>query len=401
MKKMIVMAAVALMSLGANAQNPDALKEVMRAEDFKVANELMKAQGESMTAQERAKGYNKLVDLALAKVQKEQKKYNEYEAKILQDYDPNKYWKQCAAAVKAARDCDKADKEPNEKGQVKPKYRKNNQERVMAARQALVQGGLDMYNNKDFKQSVKYFGAFVESRNDGLYEGYDFKNETNYPQIAYYASLAAYFAEDYKKGVKYATYALESGDKEVENDALKIYTGSLDKQKEKGEIDNEQMASKVRKLYKMFPDNEVVFSKLYAVYDEAGDKENAQKLLDKRLKANPNDAIALAYIAQNAQTAGDFDTAIQSYQKVLEARPDFVAVKFNLCVCYLNKATSAIEKNTDNRGVLKADAKPQIQADLQKAKATMDEIKAADPNKEQVNWAYTAERIDYAIDNVK
>lgn len=65
MKKIMLMAATVMMSLAANAQNPDGLKKVMSASNYSEANGLLKTVAATMTNVEKAKAYNKLVDLAI------------------------------------------------------------------------------------------------------------------------------------------------------------------------------------------------------------------------------------------------------------------------------------------------------------------------------------------------
>ena len=72
MKKIVLMAVAACMVVSANAQNPDAVKKVMDAKDFKEAKSLVESSLSSMNDEERAKSWNKVVDLALAKFDKEQ-----------------------------------------------------------------------------------------------------------------------------------------------------------------------------------------------------------------------------------------------------------------------------------------------------------------------------------------
>ena len=72
MKKIVLMAVAACMVVSANAQNPDAVKKVMDAKDFKEAKALVESNLSSMNDEERAKAWNKVVDLALSKFDKEQ-----------------------------------------------------------------------------------------------------------------------------------------------------------------------------------------------------------------------------------------------------------------------------------------------------------------------------------------
>ena len=166
-------------------------------------------------------------------------------------------------------------------------------------------------------------------------------------------------------------------------------------------MDSATYVKNVRAMYDQFPENENIFGKLVGLYEEVGDKASAKSLLDTRLASNPNDAMANAYVGQTAQAEQKYDEAIAAYKKSIASKPDFLAAKLNLGVCYLNKAVAYVDANTDARGTIKPEAKTTAMADLSEAKKLLEEVKAADPNCAQVNWQYPLERVDYVIENVK
>lgn len=404
MKKFMLMAATVLMTLAANAQNPDGLKQVLASKSYSEANEMMKTLAESMTNEEKAKAYNKLVDLAIADNDKAEKKALEAQiAKNDEEMNKQNAKKAKAAynALKMGRECHKADMQPNAKGKVSPKFQKNNAARLMIVRNSLVNAGLDSYNSKNYADAQKYFGSYVEARQDPLFEKTDFSQEKGYGQIAYYAALAAYFNKDAKKCSKYADISLNAGEEEVIADAITVKLSALEEQAKEGAIDTTKFVKEVKKVYTAYPNNETVFGKIVGLLDESGDKAGAKKLLDERLAQNPNDAMANAYVGQGAQAEEKYDDAIAAYEKALAAKPDFIHVKLNLGVCYLNRAAKSLDANTDARGNLKADAKDGVIAQFQKAKSILEEVKAADPDRLQVNWSYPLERVNYALDNIQ
>ena len=383
MKKIILTMLAVVATSASFAQNPDALKAVLKAEKRSEANNIMKEQAATMSGEERAKAYNHLVGMSIEDNSKEQAKA--ITAKTPEDKDnrTTKQYKAAYDAVKNAQLCNEADNEPNEKGQVKPQFKKKNASRIQAMRNDLVNGGLWAYNKKDFANAEKWFGMYAESHSNDLFsDTKEVTEEKNFGQVAYYAALAAFMNKSYKKADKYANYAIESGDAEVKPEAIKIQLNSYQARKDSGEIDGEYLIKKVKQVYKAYPDNEIAFGRYIAVLNEAGKKEEANKELDKRLKANPNDPMANAYVAQNAQEAGEYDKAIEAYTKVLVAQPDFMAVKYNLATCYRNKALDLKNNNQPYKEL------------LQKAKALFQEIQAADPDEVNFKTKYILSTID-------
>ena len=71
MKKFMVMALMAVAASSAFAQG-DALKSILKAKTYADAEALLNSNVTSFTSEQKAKAYNKLVQLSLEKVQKEE-----------------------------------------------------------------------------------------------------------------------------------------------------------------------------------------------------------------------------------------------------------------------------------------------------------------------------------------
>ena len=404
MKKTVTSLMLVALATAAYAQNPDGLKQVMSAEKYSDAKELVKGAEGTMTNAEKAKAYNKLVDLAVEDNTKAEEKA--LKAQVAQDATEmaaqnTKKAKAAYNALQAAFKCNEYDQQPNDKGKVSPKFQSKNSNRLLAVRNSLINPALDAYNAKDYTSAKKYFGAYVEVRQNSLFEKADFSKEQNYGQISYYASLAAYLDKDYEKATQYADIAIAAGEAEPAKDAINIKINALNEQAKDGKISKDKLEEMLKDFYDKNPDNETVFTTLYNTYAENGKKELADALINSRLTNNPNDVMANALKGQNAQNAEDFATAIEAYNNALKAKPDFIAVKTNIGICYLTRAANNVDKNTNDRGQLKAEAKPAILEDLNQAKKVLEEVKAADPDQAQAKWSFALERTNYILENIK
>lgn len=397
MKKFMVLAAAMTMAFAANAQTSPEAKAIKKMKSYAEVQQAFEANGASMTNEDKAFVYNKLVDLAISENSKSEKAA--IEAQLAKDEAKQK--EQTAAknnaafnAIDNALRCNAVD----EAG----KYRKKNAGRLMAIRNSMVSAGLEAYNVKDYSSASKYFGSFVETRHDALFADADFSTEQNFGQIAYYAALAAYFNKDMVKSINYSDIALKSNERDsIANDVIIVKLGALEEQAKTAAIDTLTFINKVKEMYTQFPENENVFGKIVGLCDEAGQKEVALEILNSRLAKNPSDPMANAYVGQNAQNELRYDDAIAAYTRAISARPEFLVAKMNLGVCYLNKAAAIVEKNTDTRGTLKPEVKPEVMEQLKKAKEILEAVKAADPDRTQVNWSYPLQRVDYAIETLQ
>ncbi|MBO6098877.1 MAG: hypothetical protein J6P01_01860, partial [Prevotella sp.] len=207
MKKIILTMLAVVATSASFAQNPDALKSVLKAEKRSEANNIMKEQAATMSGEERAKAYNQIVGMCIDDNSKEQAKALTAKTPEEKDNRTTKQYKAAYDAVKNAQLCNEADNEPNDKGQVKPQFKKKNASRVLAMRNDLINGGLWAYNNKDFANAEKWFGLYAESHSNDLFsETKEVAEEKNFGQVSYYAALAAFMNKSYKKADKYAGY---------------------------------------------------------------------------------------------------------------------------------------------------------------------------------------------------
>ena len=156
--------------------------------------------GQMANDAEKAKAYNKLVDLAM-------KQFNDQQSiqqtnQIMKKNDPVDEAAMSEGAYNAlinAIECYKYDQLPNAKGKVAPKFN-NNASRVWGARVQLVNAGQTAAQNNKADEVLKYWGAFLDTDNEPLFASVDQKQkdgEKEYiGQVALFAARYAYQAKD-------------------------------------------------------------------------------------------------------------------------------------------------------------------------------------------------------------
>lgn len=381
---MIVAAAV--VSLTAMAQNPDGLKEVLAATDWQSALSLTETAKASMTAEEAAKAYNKVVDLALTK-------YNDESAAAIKNqvtataYDKEGMEAAAVAAINYALVCDEYDNQPNEKGKVKPKYHASNISRLASVRNDLLSIGEAQFNARDFGTAGKTFGLYVDTSDAFVTGGH--AADPAYGQIAYYASLGYYNAGDYAAAAKYA--AIAQCEESVAEDALNVQIMSMKAQVSTPE-DSVKYLAQVQTLYDADPTNERFFSLIYEYYSGAGDEAKKNEIIEKQLQINPQSVMAWALKGESAMGASNWDEAITAYKKSLDIDPEFIQVRLNLAVCQNNKAISIKEANN---GQMTDEANAFVNESI----GNLTIVREKDPNQETVRWAYILYQAYYLVGN--
>ena len=378
MKKLIVAAMMVLGATSAFAGDSDALKAVMKAKTYAEAEALLKQNlGQLANDAEKAKAYNKLVDLGM-------KAYNDQQSimqtnQIMKKNDPideNAMNEGAYNALMSAIECYKYDQLPNAKGKVAPKFG-GNAARVWSARVQLVNAGQTAAQNNKADEVLKYWGAFLDTDSEPLFAGIDAKQkdgEKEYiGQVALFAARYAYQAKDAARCEKYCDIAMKSEKEAKDALNLKLY---VMKDGLKTHADSLAYVDKLKALYAQDENNEVILDGLNSMYSSMKMEKEQEALLNAAIAKNPSNFVALANLGMMYIQKNDADNAIKNLKLALAAKPDNVTVLTYLGACYNSKA-GALQDPNGRKVVYKEAIK------------VLDKAKELDPEKAQANWGYT------------
>ncbi len=378
MKKLIVAAMMVLGATSAFAGDSDALKAVMKAKTYAEAETLLKQNlGQLANDAEKAKAYNKLVDLSM-------KAYNDQQSimqtnQIMKKNDPideNAMNEGAYNALMNAIECYKYDQLPNAKGKVAPKFG-SNAARVWAARVQLVNAGQTAAQNNKADEVLKYWGAFLDTDSEPLFASVDAKQkdgEKEYiGQVALFAARYAYQAKDAARCEKYCDIAMKSEKEAKDALNLKLY---VMKDGLKTHADSLAYVDKLKGLYAQDENNEVILDGLNSMYSSMKMEKEQEALLNAAIAKNPSNFVALANLGMMYIQKNDADNAIKNLKLALAAKPDNVTVLTYLGACYNSKA-GALQDPNGRKVVYKEAVK------------VLDKAKELDPEKAQANWGYT------------
>ena len=386
MKKLIVAAMMVLGATSAFAGDSDALKAVMKAKTYAEAEALLKQNlGQLANDAEKAKAYNKLVDLGM-------KAYNDQQSimqtnQIMKKNDPideNAMNEGAYNALMNAIECYKYDQLPNAKGKVAPKFG-SNAARVWAARVQLVNAGQTAAQNNKADEVLKYWGAFLDTDSEPLFASIDAKQkdgEKEYiGQVALFAARYAYQAKDAARCEKYCDIAMKSEKEAKDALNLKLY---VMKDGLKTHADSLAYVDKLKGLYAQDENNEVILDGLNSMYSSMKMEKEQEALLNAAIAKNPSNFVALANLGMMYIQKNDADNAIKNLKLALAAKPDNVTVLTYLGACYNSKA-GALQDPNGRKVVYKEAVK------------VLDKAKELDPEKAQANWGYTRYQAYYGF----
>ncbi len=375
-----MMACVLVASSTAFAGDSDALKAILKAKTYAEAETLIKSSlGSLANDAEKAKAYNKLVDLALNDFSalsaiKTENQVNKQMGKEEKPLDLKQLNEMACAAIVAGMECDKYDRMPNEKGKVAPKFAAKNAQRLwISPRAHLVNSGDEARVNKDEATAYRLWSLFVDSDGCPLFADCDHNSQKEYfGQIAY---LTAYFAKEAKQpenAIKYAEIAMK--DSSYYENALNLKLEILGD----GLKTKDDSVKYVASLKGIYAEHKVdgVMEKLYNTLLGMGQTDEANKILDDALAANPNNFVALADRGLALLQANKADEAVPYLQKAFEVKPDNAIIATYAGAGYAIQAQN-IEDPAKKKELLK------------KAIELFDKAKELDPDMLQAKWGYS------------
>ena len=379
MKKLFVMAVMMVASATAFAGDSDALKAILKAKTYAEAEALVKSSlGSLANDAEKAKAYNKLVDLALDQFNAQSTIQTENQlakqmGKEEKPVDEKLMSEMAYNALTAAIECDKYDQKPNEKGKVAPKFAAKNAQRVwLTPRNQLVNAGQEALSAKDNALARKYWQLFTESDAAPMFKDQNRDHQKPFfGQVARFAAIFAYQDKDMQKALELADIAMKD-EQEYENALnlkLEILGDGL-----KTKEDSLNYAEKLQAIYAEHKVNGVM-EKLYNTLLGLGRTAEADKILDDALAADPNNFVALADKGLSLLQAQKAEESIKYLKKAFEVKPDNAVI-----ATYAGTAYSVQAQNIEDPAKKKELYKEAIKL--------FDEAKKLDPDMLQAKWGY-------------
>lgn len=387
MKKLFVAALLAVTATSAFAQD---IKSVLKAKDYAEAQSGLNSCLSSLNDEDKAKGYNKLVDLSFDKFNKENAVAIEAQTleqmgqKSNKTYDKQGMYDALLNGLNNALECDKYDQLPNVKGKVAPKFRKKNADRIWPNRIQFVIAGQDGLQGDDQTVAYKYFAAYVDSYTAPLFADVDKGARDEYlGSVALIAARLAYQMKDMDKANQYCDVALN--DTASYKEALGVKVAFM-QQAMKTKEDSLRCLKDVEALYLKDKANENIFSVLAPLYGALGMQDKQDAILAERLAANPNDFMANLVKGQALMNASKWDEAIATLQKATAAKDDALALTF-LGFCYNNKAAQQ-QDVAAMKGL------------FEKAKECFEKARDIDPNQQRASWSYMLDNTNYNLERL-
>ncbi len=314
----------------------------------------------------------------------ENKQFDTERAKEILGQKPNEdvMYKSLIAINPYFLKADELDQKPDEKGKVKPKFRKDMKSIIQANRAYYINGGAYFFEKKDYKQAYEFFKQYLDIPNLDMFQGDKIvlPGDTTYIQIKYYAAVTASQMGDPKKAAE--MYESLKNDNYKENEVYQYLCYEYEQLK-----DTIGLVKTLKEGVEKFPNEPYYLLSLINQYIYSNQNDEAIGYLEEAIGRKPNDAQLHDVLGRIYENKKDIPKAVESFEKALSIDPAYAESLGNLGRIYFNEgveAQAAANDINDNK---------QYQVAIQKAK---DLFKKAMPYFEKAHELKPEER-DYII----
>ena len=258
---------------------------------------------------------------------------------LKQAYDTAAFFNITKRMYTVAETLDSLDAQPDEKGRVKPEYRKDHAEQLNLLRPNLYYGGTYQVRREDYRKAFEYLDLYIGAAHQPLFTGYKYlESDKLVSQAAYWAALCGFKLQDPKMTLKYSQLALTDQEKSkfVLHYMCEAYL-LLKNQKE--------YLNTLNLGYKLFPSYPYFFPRLADHYKAQGNNDELLKLADLGLRRYPNNTLFLLAKSIALLNMNRYDECITVSKQMIAHNKEQAEPYFSIATCYLNQALALEQLN--------------------------------------------------------
>ena len=338
LKKLKTIFILALIVMSAQAQKKElgqARTYIKSGKDYDKAEKLMT----DLIAKDSASRYNKKVYATWYESVLGQ--YQQVNEKIYlhQKYDTTTVYTLLNRLYRVAETLDTLDAKPDEKGRVKPEYRKSNADQLDKLRRNLYFGGTYNVRRNKYKEAYNYFETYIDAARQPLFAAYDYaKNDAYMPTAAYWATLSGYRMKDAERTLRYSQMALTDTTKAV-------YVRQYICEAYSWQNNEEAYLKALEAGFAHHPAYPYFFPRLGDYYNKHGQIDKTLQLSNEGLAKYPDRPLFLLAKSVALLELDRYDECIDTSNRLIAKDPDVPESYFNIATCYLNQALELEKKN--------------------------------------------------------
>ena len=230
---------------------------------------------------------------------------------------------------------DSIDQKPNEKGQIKPKYRKKVGDKLKEFQRGFTDAGSYYYDQKNYDKAFQMFDTYLKYQTLPVLKDQGLEKDTLIPLITYYCGLSATQAGKTEVAVKYYELIKDK------TDSKWVYARLCD------DYTNLKDTANMVRMYKLgaakFPEESFYVRNLINYYINVNKMDEAMVWINQALDQDPKSAVLWNVKGRIYETNKDLDKSKECYQKAIDLDANFADALGNIGRLYYNNAVGELE----------------------------------------------------------
>ena len=267
---------------------------------------------------------------------------------------------------------DTIDAQPDQKGRIRPAYRKKHARELDDIRLNLYLGGRFFLQKSCFPVAFRFFDTYLDCDRQPLFSGYQYmQHDTLMKNVAYWATYTALKENNPQHILKYATLAL--------NDTATAHITTQYMTEAYRMLQEDSLyVSTLKDGFRQWPEHMYFFPRLLDYYNSHERYQEALALAEQALATNPQSEVFLFGKSTVLLNIGRYEESLAVSDTLIRRNPDFNEPYFNAATAILNQITPLETNSRKNR--------KQIQSLYQQARIHMERYRQLAP-RQQDKWA--------------
>ena len=267
---------------------------------------------------------------------------------------------------------DSIDAQPDQKGRIRPSYRKKHARELNDIRMNLYLGGRFFLQKSCYPVAYRFFDTYLDCDQQPLFSDYHYlQHDTLMKHAAYWATYTALKENNPQHILKYATLALD-------DTATAHITTQYMTEAYRMLQDDSLYVSTLTRGFRQWPDNIYFFPRLLDYYNNHERYQEALAIVEQALSTNPQSEVFLFGKSTVLLNMGHNEESLAVSDTLIQRNPDFNEPYFNAATAILNLITPLEANSRKNR--------KQIQSLYQQARIHMERYRQLAP-RQQDKWA--------------
>ena len=258
---------------------------------------------------------------------------------LKQKYDTAAFYNLIKRMYGITETLDSLDARTDEKGRVKPSYRKSNARDMDQLRRNLYFGGTYNMRKNDYKTAFQFFDTYIDAARQPLFTGYDYaERDTMMPTAAYWATVCGNKSNDPQMTLRYSQLALKH-EPRAQHTLQYICEAYRQQQNEAAYV------ATLREGFSRFPDYPYYFPRLADHYNAEGKSDSVLIIANTALQQYPDKSLFLLAKSLALLRMERYNECVEVSQRLIKVDATLPEPYFNIATAYLNQALELEKKN--------------------------------------------------------